>query len=61
MSDARWLFTRTVQCPSCGADATLSYALADGTTDQAQQFVFLCPNLCSLPQREIETLVDAET
>jgi hypothetical protein len=61
MSDARWLITRTVACPCCRADATLSYALSNRPADRghAESFVYLCPSLCRLPHGEIAALLHA--
>ena len=62
MPDAPWLVTRTVQCPRCRADATLSYSLSTDGADHgnAERLVYLCPNLCNLPQDEIAALVDVD-
>ena len=63
MSNYPSLITRTVMCPQCRASATLSYASFKGLPGQSfeHHFVYLCPNLCSLPQQELAALVEGRT
>ena len=60
MADEVALVTRTVVCPRCRADATLSYAAADSTHGQsrADNIVYLCPNMCTFAPDEITALLD---
>lgn len=60
VADERALVTRTVSCPRCRADATLSYAAASSTPEQssADNIVYLCPSMCTFAPHEIAALLD---
>ena len=62
MADDLRLVTRTVMCPRCRADATLSYVMASTSDEKgrADNVVYLCPNMCTFAQDEVTALLDRD-
>jgi hypothetical protein len=53
------LVSRSVVCPRCRADAVISYPRADHlhTDERQHDFVYLCPNLCTLQSHQAAALI----
>ncbi len=63
MSNHLFLTTRTVVCPRCRADATLSHTAATNTAERSRacrRVVYLCPNMCAVSPDEITALLNRD-
>lgn len=53
------MLTRTVTCPSCRAEAMLTYTQRDDGWRRARRdnIVYMCPNMCALRPRQFLALL----